>query len=259
MQKKKREEFIRKNEGLYVPDLDYFLQFSDPEHAYNDPKVSKAAADNIRNLWETKREHIFTTINRIRKAGKYKPKIKDIVPDLIHQKIDMLLIESPFRKNRRRRLRFFLNQLYQWEHYIHNLPRELVKLYDEIYKYFSHFIENGLTPLPVVLMGRWAGGYIPGRIPIDKIHGEKAVLSYSFIKQYYQIDSINRFYVLKGGLDDEALEKLEYHFLENLAYRNKSGSKYKYFLDYLIKTGTLTKCENYSTNCRSNYYKINWE
>lgn len=259
-QRKKSEEFKSKmDQFLSGQDLDYFLQFSDPERAYHDPKISKDAADKIRGKWETKREHILTTINRIRKTGMYKPKIIDIMPDFIHHKIDMLVNESHFKKNRRRRLRFFLNQLYQWDHYIHNLPKEIVKLYDEIYKYFSHYIENDLTPLPVVLMGRWAGGYIPGRIPVDKIHGEKAMLSYNFIKQYYQIDSINRFYVLKGGLDDEAWEKLEDHFLEDLGYRNKSGSKYKYFLDYLVKTGILTKCENYSTNCKSNYYRINWE
>ncbi|HOD16083.1 MAG TPA: hypothetical protein PKI31_15275 [Spirochaetota bacterium] len=258
---RKEEEFkITHGVNLSDQEMDYFLQFSEPESAYRDPELCKPAKDEIRNKWKFKKAYALSGINRMRNTFLYSNKIsKYKISKDIEERINTIVNESPFKKNRKRRLRFFLAKLHEWDYFIHHLPKEIVKLYDTIYLDFAQNIEKGLTPLPIALMGRWVGSYIPGRIPASKILGEKPTLTYGIIKQYYQIDSAGRFFVLKRDLDDEAIENLETIFIGHLGYRNKNTSKYKFFIDYLIKIGLLTKCVNYSTNCKCNHYRIKWE
>lgn len=239
-------------------EMNYLIKFSKPESAYLNPE--SRIEDEIRAKWKVKKDFALSGINRLRNIFRYNRKMsKYIIPKDIEDRINTIVNESPFKKNRKRRLRFFLEKLHEWDYFTHHLPKEIVKLYDTIYLDFAQNIERGLTPLPIALMGRWVCSYIPGRIPVSKILGEKPTLTYGIIEQYYQIDSAGRFYVLKRNLDDKAIENLEKIFIGQLGYRNKSTSKYIFLLNYLIKIGLLTKCGNYSTNCKCNHYRIKWD
>lgn len=260
--KSRKQEDFKEELGYNSSDeeMNYLLQFSKPESAYLNPELS--TEDEIRKKWKVKKDFTLSGINRMRNTFLYSNKIsKYKISKDIEERINTIVNESPFKKNRKRRLRFFLAKLHEWDYFTHHLPKEIVKLYDKIYQDFAQNIKKGLTPLPIALLGRWIGGYFPGRIPVEKINGKNAILRgyYSFINQYYQIESTNRFYVLKRDLDDKAIESLELVFIEQLKYQNKSTSKYKFFIDYLIKIGLLTKCVNYSTNCKCNHYRIKWE
>lgn len=262
--KSRKQEEFKAEHGYLSSDeeMTYFLQFSNPESIYRNPELSKPSKDEIRNIWKFKKAYALSGINRMRNTFLYSNKIRKYkISKDIEERINTIVNESPFKKNRKRRLRFFLAKLHEWDYFTHHLPKEIVKIYDTIYLDFAQNIEKGLTPLPIALLGRWIGGYFPGRIPVEKINGKNAILRgyYSFINQYYQIESTNRFYVLKRDLDDKAIESLELVFIEQLKYQNKSTSKYKFFIDYLIKIGLLTKCANYSTNCKCNHYRIKWE
>jgi len=263
MAKRDKTKFIEKHQNNLPKDIiEHYLTFQNPEEKYQEDLgiTSENTKGNIRDFWEMKKDNCLRRVNKLRdrKFDMLTPYYIQIPCD-IDSIIQELVEKSPFKKNRKRRLRLFLISLYQWDYYLRNLPENILILYDHIYYNFSYYINNNnLTPLPVALMGRWAGLYIPGRIPVNKIANGKLHVP-EYILKYYQVDKTRRFYVLSKGLTNEEINILERYFIEHLKYCNRSRSKYIFFLKYLIKEGILEPVINYSTNCKCRYYKLKWK
>ena len=259
----KKEKF-RENihYDLSEEQYNYYMQFSNPEMKYHED-LDDIEKKEIREKWINKKKSYLKAINRIRKHDfKQHGSNCMIIPEEINIIIDKLVEESPFKKNRKRRLRLFLVCLYQWHNYLIKLSEIQQDNYNQIYRDFKENIyRKNLVPLPVALMGRWAGLYIPGRIPADKVKSGEARKSGidDKILNRYCIDKTGRFYVLRKNLNEEEIHFLEYFFIKQMKYRNKSTTKYIFFLDYLIGRRVLTPIVNYSTNCKCKYYKVEWK
>jgi len=170
MAKRDKAKFIEKYKTELPNEIiEHYIRFPNPEEKYQEDLCITSINNNntkIKDFWKIKKAKCLRKVNGMRDRKFDTPTPYYIqIPDNINLIIQELVDKSHFKKNRKRRLRLFLINLYQWEYYIRNLPEKVSKIYDNIYNKFSYYINNeNLTPLPVALMGRWASLYIPGRI-----------------------------------------------------------------------------------------------
>ncbi len=182
------------------------------------------------------------------------------LPGKAREKINRIVSESHFNSNRREKLRHFLEELYRWKRYLESLTCEQLQAYDCIYWDFSSNVLNGLIPLPIVLLGRWASDHLPTRKDeaafrrdiLEKI--ENSDLR-EFVKNSYVMSESGKEYLLKRGLSEQWVKALK-NILDSIHYRNRSATKYRVLMDYLIRKGIIVKGVNYSTRGRCNYYRV---
>lgn len=177
------------------------------------------------------------------------------------ERIDQLVEESSFSKNRKLKLRIFLLEMATWKLYLRHLPFEQIMAMEALYWDLSVHVFNNFIPLPTVLLGRWVSCDIPARKPVDRFKQDIIAKLESdtdrelFLNSYY-LDRTSKRYVLKKTVTDE--EKLAMRkILRSINYANKSSTKYIDFMKYLIKKGVIELKLAYSTYGRCNYYKIN--
>lgn len=177
------------------------------------------------------------------------------------ERIDQLVEESSFSKNRKLKLRIFLLEMATWKLYLKHLPFEQMMAMEALYWDISANLFNKYIPLPTVLLGRWVSGDIPARKPAERF--EQDIIAKLecdtdrelFLNAYY-LDRTGTRYVLKKTVTDE--EKLAMRkILRSINYANKSSTKYIDFMKYLIQKEVIELKLSYSTHGRCNYYKIN--
>lgn len=155
---KNKEEFISVFQGKDKPEvmeLGLKLWFSPKGRKFGDEEH-----------WERKKR-ILRQVNCMNwETGYGKSSIK--LKEQTLTRIEQLVEESGFTKNRKQKFRVFLNEMATWQQYIKRLPFEQLRAMEAIYWEFSVHIFHTLVPLPSVLIGRWVSGDIPARKSIKR-------------------------------------------------------------------------------------------
>lgn len=235
--------------------------------------IDQTLIDRAVRLWFSPRGRKLTEVERTERKRRVLKQVRDMnyriglgkssikLSEKTLGRIDQLVEASCFTKNRKAKLRVFLFEMARWRRYITNMPVEQLYAMDAIYWDFSVHVINNHIPLPSSLLGSWVSGDVPARKPAERFEQEilnrlKDDAAVKLFRDSYYLDRTGRRYVLRRSVTEQERRVME-KALRSIGYSNKSGTKYREFMKYLISRGVVELKVSYSTHGRCNYYTIN--
>ncbi|MFC1671477.1 hypothetical protein ACFL20_13885 [Spirochaetota bacterium] len=208
-------------------------------------KVEKLTTDKELGRASYEYTYALQVLLNLSEKGEEKDDKDKYFPPTKRAKIQRIASKSPFTKNRKEKLVDLMENIYWWKETFMLTSRKSVSHLNAIFPNIDEKLFDGLTPIPYSMLSRWISSHVPLRKPVGKFQKDiiekigNSLLEEFFFRSY-RLDSTGEKYVLKNGLSDY-YKKVLWNILEGIGYTNQSGSKYKVYLDFLIREGTLVK------------------